>query len=185
MKKKIVAAMLVLTFVLAGCGSNEKVITGDATAEVAANNENNAEAADTQAAQAVGFTFTSKGVDINVYAEAAPIVEALGEPQEYFEAPSCAFGDMDKTYTYSGFELDTYAENDTDYVSMVILKDDSVSTNEGVSIGSTLADVKSAYGEPDAEDGDMLVYKKDDMKLAIQITNDSVSSIQYLNTILD
>ena len=41
----------------------------------------------------------------------------------YFEAPSCAFDGIDKTYTYAGFELLTYPKDDKDYVSSVVLKD--------------------------------------------------------------
>lgn len=62
--------------------------------------------------------------------KAAPILEKLGEPMEYFEAESCAFEGLDKIYTYSGFELHTYEMKGTDYVASVMFLDDSVSTKK-------------------------------------------------------
>lgn len=185
MKKSLVAAAVVVAMgLLAGCGSNEKVISGDVNNNPAAATE---VMADEAAAEVTtnGYVFTSAGTDVVIDAKAEPIIAALGEPVTYFEATSCAFGDLDKTYTYRGFEVDTYSLEGVDYVSAVVLLDDSVTTPEGLAIGDSASKVAEVYGEATQDTGSMLVFKKDKMKLDIQITDDAVTSIQYLNTILD
>ena len=108
----------------------------------------------------------------------APVLQALGEPASYFEAASCAFEGLDTIYTYNGFEIDTYPAQDKDLVSAVILKDDSVTTAEGICIGDSLEKLLEAYGEAAQENG-MLVYTKDGMKLCFILQDDSIISIEY------
>ena len=55
--------------------------------------------------QEENFSFTYNGIKITLGAEAAPIIDALGEPRSYTEEPSCAFEGMDKTYYYGSFYL--------------------------------------------------------------------------------
>ena len=94
---------------------------------------------------------------------------------------------MDKTYTYNSFEIETYTENNTDRISRVSLKDDSVSTPEGVTIGDTRARVEEVYGTEGAEESGRVVYSKDGMKLCFifNAEDDSVISIEYMSTVLD
>ncbi len=68
-------------------------------------------------------------------------------------------------------------------VSAVILKDDSVSTAEGICIGDSLEKLLEAYGEGVQENG-MLVYSRDGMKLCFILQEDSVVSIEYRSTAL-
>ncbi len=117
-------------------------------------------------------------------ADAAPVIEQLGEANSYFEAPSCAFEGIDKMYTYGSFELDTYPTEDKDYISAVIFKDDSITTKEGVGIGDAREKMTEAYGEGTEELG-MTVYRKDDMKLCFILQEDSIVSIEYRSTVLD
>jgi outer membrane murein-binding lipoprotein Lpp len=190
MKKHIIAAAAILSsaMLLAGCGSTEKVIT-KTTAETTAGTENTTGTedvtADAQDNTEKGYVFTVNNMEIAIQAEAETYISQLGEPVSYYEAASCAFGDLDKMYTYSGFELDTYSENGQDYVSAVILKDDSVSTTEGLTIGDSVEKVKELYTDVADESDSALVYHKGNMKLCIFIEDDAVVSIEYLNTVLD
>lgn len=193
MRKKILAmAMAAGLMLLAGCGDSEKVIGGDVvnvttgsrseesagTQEAAA-----AQVPQTETAPPKGYVFTVNNVTVEVDAEAAPVVEALGEPVSYFEAASCAFEGLDKIYTYNGFEIDTYPAQDKDLVSAVILKDDSIATTEGVCIGDSLEKLQEVYGEAAQENG-MLIYAKDGMKLCFIMQDDSIISIEYRSTAL-
>lgn len=193
MRKKILAmAMAAGLMLLAGCGDSEKVIGGDVvnvttgsrseesagTQEAAA-----AQAPQTETAPPKGYVFTVNNVTVEVDAEAAPVVEALGEPVSYFEAASCAFEGLDKIYTYNGFEIDTYPAQDKDLVSAVILKDDSIATAEGVCIGDSLEKLQEVYGEAAQENG-MLIYAKDGMKLCFILQDDSIISIEYRSAAL-
>lgn len=137
------------------------------------------------AASGAGYQFTAKGVTIEMDADAAPVLEQLGEPVSYFEAASCAFEGLDKTYTYNGFELDTYPTGDKDYISMVVLKDDSVATPEGIAIGDTLEKLTQAYPEGSKQGDNMLVCEKGGMKLCFILQGDEVKSIEYRSTVLE
>lgn len=166
----VFAAMLVLV----GCGGSEAETTKAAETTGAVSAETTA--AQPQAADA--FVFEANGVNVVMNAEAAPIVEALGEPRNYFESESCAFKGLDKEYTYGGFVLKTYPMDDVDYVSSVTLMDDTVETPEGICIGSSLDDVKAAYGEGGSDT--TCQYEKGDSKLLIILDGGVVTSIQYL-----
>ena len=135
--------------------------------------------------EAKGYLFEYNGVTVGMDMEAAPIIEALGEPSSYFEAPSCAFEGLDKMYTYGSFEIDTYELNGKDYISAVLLKDDMIATPEGVSLFMKKADMVKAYGENYTEEFGMLVYEKDGMKLKFIVTDDEITSIEYATTALD
>jgi hypothetical protein len=187
-KLAMITASALMVVAFAACGSSEKTISGDVN-NASSGVQAVEEAADSSAAEtsasASGYVFEANGVTIKTEEEAAGIIDALGTPSSYFEATSCAFGDLDKTYTYAGFELDTYSMEGVDYVSSVIILDDSVATPEGLTIGDDAAKVTGLYGEATSVDGDMLVYKADGTKLCVQVIGDKVTSIQYLNTVLD
>lgn len=193
MCRKILAmTMAAGLLLLAGCGDSEKVIGGDVVnvttgsryeESAGAQEGTTAQTPQTETAASRGYVLTVNNVTVEVDAEAAPIVEALGEPVSYFEAASCAFEGLDKIYTYNSFEIDTYPSQDRDLVSAVILKDDSIATAEGVCIGDSLEKLQEVYGEATLENG-MLIYAKDGMKLCFIMQDDSVISIEYRSTAL-
>ena len=167
----LMAAVLLLT----GCGNtgakgNEDKNPADNSAD---------QAAEEPGAAAEGFSFENNGVTIPMNVDAAPVVEALGEPVEYFEAASCAFQGLDKIYYYNGFELGTYPNGDKDYVSYVNLLDDSVATEKDIYLGSTLDEVTAAYGEDYTSEGSSYVYRLGETKLTFIIEDDAVTSITY------
>ena len=156
MRRKVIAGTIFLMVLLSGCGNSTKKIEGEVTvkangaqaeAQVTAKQETND--AGGQQEEAVdsykGYAFIYNGVVIEMDADAAPIVEQLGEPDAYFEAPSCAFEGIDKIYTYGSFELDTYPTKDKDYVSAIILKDDIITTTEGIGIGESVDKMEEVY----------------------------------------
>lgn len=131
------------------------------------------------APQQDNFTFTYHGTQILLNSDAAPIVDALGEPKSYTEEPSCAFDGLDKTYYYGSFYLSTYPLDGRDYVYSIWFVDDSVATVEGIRIGNTRAEVESAYGADCFNGGNAYTQTKGDSKLTIILTDETVSSIQY------
>ena len=186
------AALLLLT----ACGGSDSGASGGAVTEngtAAVQAEGGASGGGTDgasnidtAAKSDGYTFASGNAVVVIDAEAAPILSALGEADSYYEAASCAFEGLDKYYTYSSFEVDTYPdENGVDRISAVLLKDDLVSTAEGVSIGDSADAVAAAYGQGDA-DSASAVYEKGGMKLMFLFDGEgAVESIQYLTKALD
>ena len=108
------------------------------------------------------------------------VLEALGEPLSYFEAASCAFDGLDKTYTYAGFQILTRPDGDKDYINSIILTDDSVTTPEGVYIGVTEADVTAKYGTPAQKTDTLLSYTDGGTALNFILKNGTVISIEYI-----
>lgn len=135
--------------------------------------------------QTAGYTFKFKGTDITVDANLAPIVAALGDPTNYFESDSCAFQGKDKVWTYGGVILRSYPEGDKDLVLSIELRDDSVSTPEGIYIGSTKDEVTAKYGAPASETGTAVTYVKGGCKLTFILADGKVSSITYQSKVLD
>lgn len=180
--KKVIILMLAI-LLLAGCaketaqpGSDNlqgsDVANEDSYSSDKANGGENNEAGE-------GFSFQANDVTIPMNVDAAPIIEALGEADSYFEAASCAFQGLDKIYTYSGFEIYTYPNGEKDYISSVYLKDDSVQTDKGIYIGSTFDEVKTAYGEDYAEKSGEYTYTLGQTRLSFLIEEDCVSAITY------
>ncbi len=129
--------------------------------------------------QEKGFAFTYKGTEITMHAPAEPIIAALGEPVKYTESASCAFEGLDKSYYYGSFYLDTYPKDGKDFVYGWWFADDSVSTEEGIYIGSSQADVEKAYGKEAYNGTNAFVVKKAGGILTVILENGVVNSIQY------
>ena len=129
--------------------------------------------------QEENLSFTYNGTKITLGAEAAPIIDALGEPRSYTEAPSCAFEGLDKTYYYGSFYISTYPLDGKDYIYNLWFADDGVATDEGIRIGSTQSQVEDAYGKECFNGTTSFVLTKGQSRLMILIEDDTVSSIRY------
>lgn len=134
---------------------------------------------------ASGYGFNYLGTEINVDVPSKSVIEALGEPVSFYEAVSCAFEGLDKIYTYPNFQIETYPLNNDDYISTISLKDDSVSTKEGVVIGASREDVIEKYGNPSSEVNGKITYEKDNMLLNFIIRDNSVALIEYKSKALE
>ena len=188
------ALAAVVMLLAAGCGNGEKTAeAGEGTAAEAGGGiplERDGGTIEADGQQAAGdttgkgYVFTVNGVTMAIDAEAGPLTEQLGEPVSYFEGESCAFEGLDKIYTYSGFELYTYPKDGKDYVSAIVLTDDSVATAEGIAIGDSSEKLSQAYPGDGTEICGMLIYEKDDMKLVFIIQDGEIISIEYRTKIL-
>jgi hypothetical protein len=179
MKRLIIVLCILLLF--AGCGKNSSTGTEklDPTTNIAAADTKDSASTADEAVTKEGFSFVYDKTVIPMNVDAAPIVEALGEPVDYFEAASCAFQGLDKQYYYSGFELGTYPKGKQDFVSYVNIQDDTVSTDQGIALGSTLEELLAAYGEDYTQEGTSYVYKKGETKLTFIVEEDTVTQITY------
>lgn len=172
---------------LAACGgNNENGADKTPTPTTVASQESVSD--DANASQNIktnGYVFTYDGTEVNIDAEVSMYVEKFGKASSYYETPSCAFDELDKFYTYPGFEIDTYYSNGKDLVLSVALLDDTVSTTEGICIGDAKDKVTSVYGEPEEFTDTSVTYKKDSMKLMFIFKDDVVAAIEYKSLVLD
>ena len=127
-----------------------------------------------------------QGCALPANADFAPLLTYLGDPVNYFEAESCAFEGLDKTYTYDGVEIVTYPDEDVDRISSVRILSEAVSTPEGITIGSTPEDVTAAYGEDYTAMGQQYTYEDGDCLLSVLFQDGKAVSVEYtaLNDLL-
>lgn len=180
MKKNVLALSAALLLGLCACGGEETAATPAPAAPSQAAAENSVPSQIPSAAEGSKYTFSVNGCKLPMNAEFGPFLSYLGEPDSYFEAESCAFNGLDKTYDYPGFDLVTYPVEETDYISDIYFLDSTVSTPEGITIGSTLEDVITAYGEDHEEDLGLYQYTDGDTQLSFLIEDGKVRSVEYL-----
>lgn len=130
----------------------------------------------------VNYSFKSGEVGFSVHHDADAVIEKLGDPIDLVETPSCGGGEEpDREYTYAGFKFNTVNENGKNVIVKIVLTDDSVSTPEGISIGSSRDEVIAAYGESFTENASgTLIYTDGATKLMIGIKDGAVSAIHYV-----
>lgn len=177
---KRLCVILVVMLLLVGCGNKDQDIKTPKTDVVAQTEEGDGHEIKAKVTKANGYPFEVNGVTIYMNANAAPIVEALGEPLSFFEAPSCAFQGLDKIYYYSGFELSTYPIGEEDYISSIDFVDDSVTTKEGLYIGASKDEMIQAYGDKYQEEGGMYTYALENSNLTFIIEDDIITAITYI-----
>ena len=183
--KKIISTLMILTVCalavgLSACGEKQPA-ENQTTASVTQESQSTQEAGTAAAPASDTFTFNFKGTGISMKADAEPILAGLGECKSYTEETSCAFDGLDKNYTYTSFIMTTYPDGDKDRVNSLTLRDDTVSTAEGISIGDSKEKVESVYGA-DAFNGINAYIMADstgDSQLTVILDGDKVSSIQY------
>ncbi|MBR5731502.1 MAG: hypothetical protein IKX89_06125 [Firmicutes bacterium] len=165
MKKKtaaLLALIMVLALALSACGNGRN--------DVSPNPNSGSKSKD--------YYFEVNKVKVEMKADAETVLKALGAYKSSYEAPSCAFDGMDKIYSYGGYDILTYTMDGKDFISGVVLRDDTVETPEGIAIGSKLDDVKKKYDAK--EDGSSINVYSDNCRLLIIFDNGVVSSIQYI-----
>ena len=131
-----------------------------------------------------GYLFEANGTKIAADALIAPILQALGEPKQYYESASCAFNGLDKVNVYDHFQIDSYPSPDGDRVMAVYLMDDLVTTPEGLRLGDTAEKTKEIYGAAYRTSGTEWIYEKGGMELHVLFENDLVSYITYASKVL-
>lgn len=134
-------------------------------------------AAVTETKTSYAFTFGETVMNLNQ--EAAPVIKALGAYKKCFEQQSCAYQGMDKIYTYEGFELGTYPVKGKDCISSIYFTDSTVSTQEGIKIGSTYDEMVKAYGDGYKEEFGVYRYTLGETELSVYTTKKIVDAIEY------
>lgn len=167
--------LIICGLVISGCGS----AATSGTAEAPSGTGQSATTPNGDAADDL-FTFTYQSVKIAPFALADQVIDDLGEAMSYFEAESCAFAGLDKIYTYSSFEISTVPEGGEDHISLIVLLDDTVATEEGIRIGSTREDVIEAYGDEYELQGTALAYHRGESILLFLMEEDMVAAIEYV-----
>ncbi len=176
---------MMMAFGLTGCGSDAPKVEGESTVkestEAVSESTKAEEGTDSQDA-AGGYQFTVNGVKVSVDMDMASV--NLGEAKSVFEAPSCAGQGTAYVYDYGSYEIETYPSDDKNLIGFIILKDDTVSTTEGIDLSKTKDDIISAYGDGYTENDNGLSYAADNMKLNFIFDGDDIVSIEYVSNVV-
>ncbi len=191
MRKKfaVFTGAVLLCGMLAACGNEEDVkVVNKLPENKTAGEETETEGENAEEALK-GYIFQVEkdgtAVSLAVDMDMSRAKAALGESVSYFEAESCAFHGLDKTYTYEHFQIETYPDGDADRISSILLLDDIVQTSEGISIGMTKEELENAYGAEYEDKDGKLVYTKDGGRLSFILQEGKIKSVEYSSKILD
>lgn len=136
-------------------------------------------------APAGSYELDYRGITISIDGDMRPVQEALGMPDGYFEADSSTIGSVNKMYSYGSLWIDTYPSENGELIASITLMNESLATNEGISVGQTLEDLEAAYGPDYTTQDTMLVYDRNGMKLCFNMEGDTIVSIRYQSKIIE
>ena len=190
----VLAVVLTLTLALAACAASDTDGNGgydpqpvdtnatetphqDTVTDETTPPEDNDPAPDNPAPE--GFTFTTQGVTIHLDQNMAEVLEQLGEPLGFLEVPSCAFDGMDRIFSFPGVQIHTYPSGELDFIQIISIRDDSVTTMNGIYLGSSLDDVLAAYGDDYRQEFGMFTFIMGQTTLSFFIEDDMVIGITY------
>ena len=117
-------------------------------------------------------TVEYNGYSFSLYDEAQDIIDNLGEPVDKCE------GEGFRYYTYDGFDAQ-YDEIDGKYILAYLLVNSSgIKTKDGLEVGSSADEVKTALGEPsnqyDCEGTEYMDYYYDEFSIFFSLEKDTV-----------
>lgn len=125
------------------------------------------------------YSFDAGEVEISMAQDASEVLSQLGKAENYYEAQSCKHQGKEKVFTYKGFELSTYPSGSDDFIKSIWFLNEETETQEGIHIGSTIQEMKEAYGEDCQEENGRYIYTSDDSVLTFYTKKDLVSGIEY------
>lgn len=132
---------------------------------------------------AVEPALTVGGTEITGDTSVEDVLEALGDGYEYFEAISCVYEGMDKTYTYPDYILYTYPDGAIDHLMELYCTGGDVSA-KGVTFGASKDEIVEAFGEDYTEEGSMMIYavepsdaNNEPASVYFELTDGAVSAI--------
>ena len=132
------------------------------------------------------YIFEYDGLTLAPDMNSQEFLNVLGEANHYYEVKSCAFEGLDKIYTYSSFEIYTYPNGSDDLISNIFLKDDTVTTKEGVYIGMSLDAAKEKIGEEGVLESGVCTFDGGGDRLRLYVDgSNTITSIEYQSKVLD
>ncbi len=187
----LLAALLIAAcaFCIYGCGSEEAkpADTTDSAPQTTAAPETQAapetteevELSSAPAPDDMTVSFES-GLKIKLGSPADDAIAACGEPVDLFEAPSCINEGTDRNYTYNGYLVSTSPDADGNQfvASVELLTSDAVLEN-GISIGSPIADALGAFGDGYEESFGVYTYDLGEYTISITAEAEAVIALAY------
>ena len=120
------------------------------------------------------------GTEIEIGAKAEDVLASLGEYSDMIEAPSCVHEGFDRIYTYGGFSVTTSPAGDgSDIVAEFAIESPECKLDNGITVGSTVADMESAFGTDYTNSFGMIEYTLDGMTLTVIVDGENIVSVVF------
>ena len=130
--------------------------------------------------EGVEYVFESGEARVSVGDDADEVLAALGEYRSSHISPSCASEGEEIMYVYDGFRITSAPCGERNFIYIIELTSDAVSTPEGISVGAARDEVVSAYGYGYRAVGESLEYRSDTCILQFVVREGRVSSVRYI-----
>lgn len=130
-----------------------------------------------------GYFFRIDGQELQIGDKAEEFLLNMKDPIDKYTSPSCAFEGDDTVYDYGGYQITTYLSGGTEIFTGFYLIDPSLSTKEGIHIGSSFDQMIVAYGDQYTEEYGVYTYTLGLSDLSFVIVDDTVTSIAYLHIV--
>ena len=174
--KKILAIFLCLLMMLTlvACSSAKDNGKGD----------DDSKATTTKATESasVKYYIEFTGVKIELGADAASALAALGTPKATAEVGNCGGQGPLTKYTYASLELYVLTSGTSSTIDQITLLDDSIATPEGIRIGTAQADVKTKCKTPTKSSDASYTYTSGNKNLKFNFRDGAVVGIDYMRT---
>ncbi|MBE6634497.1 MAG: hypothetical protein E7620_09185 [Ruminococcaceae bacterium] len=131
------------------------------------------------------YSFTVDGVTLTPGAKAKDALAALAGRNPVVSVGKSCLGGVDGedvNYVYAGFHVQTFRQSEghpDEEIRWVILDDDSVATDQGITIGAEASAVKAAYGAPATESDSLLLYQRGKTTLRFGVREGRVVSVSF------
>ena len=135
-----------------------------------------------QPLQKTGHLVLASGEVVSVGEDGTNIEARFGVPVDFAQAQSCYGKGYDKVYTYDGFEITTYpaVNGRSEFISVLVLTDDTVETVLGLQVGMSLDQMVDLYGTAFVQRGQSRVYTLDgDVTIWVDIEEDRITRIEF------
>lgn len=114
-----------------------------------------------------------------LHSEAGGIISALGEPVNVTTAPACFSNGADsKIYTYDGIVIECYVLDGVEKINCVTITSSNYSTDTGITIGSSQADIEAVYGAGEAA-GAYTIYYSGDKELDVKYDGGAAAELVF------
>ena len=126
-----------------------------------------------------GFALTLRGTVVNLNQNMTEVISALGEPLGVHESPSCAFDGYDRIFMFPGVQIHTFPQGDQDFVHIISIMDDSITTPGGIFLGSSWDNVLAAYGDDYEHEHRKFTFTRGNTALSFFVDDGTVYEITF------
>ncbi len=128
----------------------------------------------------VSFFVNVGTVKVELGASADAVISALGSPKSSSPVGSCGGQGTLTKYVYTSVEVYVLTTDKSSTIDKIVLLDDTISTPEGIKMGSTQSDVKSKLGSPANSATASYTYVSGNKNLIVTFRDSAVVGIDYM-----